>query len=111
VKQLTEAIAQAGRIYMLDTSPMFIRRLSADSSGDPFRQGQIRVIARYGVLYKKPTYEKLNQANMDGATAEPAEPIQVMTYESTVQVEDDTINQEEVYPEAGTINTSDDTFM
>ncbi|WHH58308.1 hypothetical protein [Petroclostridium sp. X23] len=66
VKQLTEEIAQTGRIYMLDTSPMFIRRLSADSSGDPFRQGQIRVTARYGVLYKKPIYEILNHAIIDG---------------------------------------------
>lgn len=43
-------LALDGRITMLDQSRMSIQRVSADSSLDPFRVGQITLDVRFGVL-------------------------------------------------------------
>lgn len=40
---------------MLDTSPMFLRRITADNTLDPLAAGQIRLGATWGIL-KYPAY-------------------------------------------------------
>lgn len=50
LRYLIDTLAQSGEIIMLDTSPMIIRRLSADAGLDPLSQGQIRVQMRFGIL-------------------------------------------------------------
>lgn len=53
IKCLINAIALDREITMLDTSPMFIQRLAADSSLDMLSQGQIRIQVRFGILRKR----------------------------------------------------------
>lgn len=55
LKALTDALAYRGEVLMLDTSPMFITRLKADSTADPLTTGQLRLSIRFGLL-RRPKY-------------------------------------------------------
>jgi hypothetical protein len=50
IRYLTDTLATRGEVIMLDTSPMRIRRLSADTGLDQLSQGQIRIQMRFGIL-------------------------------------------------------------
>lgn len=65
IRELVEAVAKAKRIRMDDGSPMFVTRVSADSSQDSFREGQIRLSSRFGVLNEAITAEKLGQLTIN----------------------------------------------
>lgn len=55
IRALTDNLACRGEVIMLDTSPMFLRRVAADTTLDPLSAGQIRIKAIWGIL-KRPTY-------------------------------------------------------
>lgn len=55
LKALTDALAIQGEVTMLDTSPMFIQTIKADSSADRLTTGQLRLYVRFGIL-RRPKY-------------------------------------------------------
>ncbi|MFF2887015.1 3'-phosphoadenosine 5'-phosphosulfate sulfotransferase [Paenibacillus sp. NPDC057967] len=59
-------LALDGHMSMLDQSTMFIQKISADSSQDPFRVGQIAIDVRFGLLRTSPDAMKLDQINFIG---------------------------------------------
>ncbi len=59
-------LALDGHITMLDQSRMIIQRVSADSSLDPFRTGQIALDVRFGILRTSATVPPLNQIAING---------------------------------------------
>lgn len=52
LRYLVDALALDGEVIMLDTSPMTIRKLTADAGSDPLAQGQLRIQMRFGILRK-----------------------------------------------------------
>ncbi|MDU7473622.1 MAG: 3'-phosphoadenosine 5'-phosphosulfate sulfotransferase [Paenibacillus macerans] len=60
-------LALEGQVTMLDQSRMMIRRVSADSSLDPFRVGQIALDVRFGILRPAIHAERLNHIHIGGA--------------------------------------------
>lgn len=61
IKQIVEHLANDTVIIMDDESPMMLQgTLAADSQGDPFRVGQIRVTMRFGVLKQNQEYTELS---------------------------------------------------
>lgn len=50
IRYLTDTLTLKGEVTMLDTSPMTIRRLTADAGLDQLSQGQIRIQMRFGIL-------------------------------------------------------------
>ena len=75
---------------MLDTSPMFLRRIAADNTLDPLSAGQIRLGATWGIL-KRPKYaHRLNHAYVSEAQKPPAPPKHWVTeYDADVTTEID----------------------
>lgn len=59
-------LALAGHVTMLDQSRMTIQRVSADSSLDPFRTGQIALDVRFGVMRTSAAAPPLNQITLNG---------------------------------------------
>lgn len=55
IRAIVDDLARRGEVIMLDTSPMFLRRISADNALDPLAAGQIRLGATWGIL-KQPAY-------------------------------------------------------
>lgn len=55
LKALTDTLATRGEVTMLDTSPMFIQTIKADSSADRLTTGQLRLYVRFGIL-RRPKY-------------------------------------------------------
>lgn len=55
LKALVDALSLDGEITMLDTSPMFLRGIRADSAADPLTVGQLRLQIRFGLL-RRPKY-------------------------------------------------------
>lgn len=63
LKALTDNLALAGEVIMLDKSPMFMQNLKADSSLDALSTGQLHLYTRFGIL-RRPSYNHpLNHAN------------------------------------------------
>lgn len=52
LRYLVDTLAIDGEVTMLDTSPMTIRKLTADAGLDPLSQGQLRMMVRFGILRK-----------------------------------------------------------
>ena len=50
LKFLTDRLALAGEVTMLDTSPMFLTNLKADSTVSALAVGQLRLYVRFGLL-------------------------------------------------------------
>jgi len=55
LKALTDILIYRGEVTMLDTSPMFLRGIKADSTADPLTAGQLRLQVRFGLL-RRPIY-------------------------------------------------------
>lgn len=55
LKALVDALAIRGEVTMLDTSPMFLRSIKADSAADALTTGQLRLNIRFGLL-RRPKY-------------------------------------------------------
>lgn len=55
LKYLVDTLASQGEITMLDTSPMFIRSIKADSAANYLITGQLRLNVRFGIL-RRPKY-------------------------------------------------------
>lgn len=55
LKYLVDTLAIQGEVTMLDTSPMFIRNIKADSAVDYLITGQLRINVRFGIL-RRPKY-------------------------------------------------------
>lgn len=55
LKALVDVLALRGEVTMLDTSPMFLRGIRADSAADPLTVGQLRLQVRFGLL-RRPKY-------------------------------------------------------
>jgi hypothetical protein len=53
VRAITDCLACRGEVIMLDTSPMFLRRVAADGKLDPLASGQIRLKVTWGILKKR----------------------------------------------------------
>lgn len=52
LRYLVDTLALDGEVIMLDTSPMTIRKLTADAGLNPLSQGQLRIQMRFGILRK-----------------------------------------------------------
>ncbi|GAC41260.1 hypothetical protein [Paenibacillus popilliae] len=59
-------LAFDGHVTMLDQSRMIIQRVSADSTLDPFRTGQIALDVRFGILRTSAAAQPLNQITLNG---------------------------------------------
>ncbi len=55
LKYLVDTLAIQGEVTMLDTSPMFIRNIKADSSVDYLTTGQLQLNVSFGIL-RRPKY-------------------------------------------------------
>lgn len=55
LKALVDDLSLNGEVPMLDTSPMFLRGIKADSAADPLTAGQLRLQIRFGLL-RRPKY-------------------------------------------------------
>lgn len=55
LKYLIDTLAIKGEVTMMDTSPMFIRSIKADSAADYLATGQLQLNVRFGIL-RRPTY-------------------------------------------------------
>lgn len=55
LKALVDVLSLDGEVTMLDTSPMFLRGIKADSAADPLTVGQLRLQIRFGLL-RRPKY-------------------------------------------------------
>lgn len=55
LKYLVDTLASQGEVTMLDTSPMFIRSIKADSAANYLIIGQLRINVRFGIL-RRPKY-------------------------------------------------------
>ena len=55
LKYLVDTLASQGEVIMLDTSPMFIRSIKADSAANYLIIGQLRINVRFGIL-RRPKY-------------------------------------------------------
>ena len=55
LKHLVDTLSLLGEVTMLDTSPMFIRTIKADSAVDYLSMGQLQLNVRFGIL-RRPKY-------------------------------------------------------
>jgi hypothetical protein len=65
IRAIVDALALNGEVTMLDTSPMFITTLTADSTLNATSAGQLRIGVRFGLLRRKPLPHVLHNANME----------------------------------------------
>lgn len=67
IRRVTEGLAQAREVALSDGSPLLFEGVSADSTADPLREGQIRLTARFGVLSPSADeqYDILRHAHME----------------------------------------------
>lgn len=50
LKALVDSLTQDGEVTMMDTSPMFLTSIKADSTASPIVTGQLRLAVRFGIL-------------------------------------------------------------
>jgi len=55
LKYIIDTLSRKGEVTMLDTSPMFIRSIKADSAVDYLATGQLQLNVRFGIL-RRPKY-------------------------------------------------------
>ena len=65
LKAITDALAVAGEVIMLDNSPMFITNIKADSTLDALTTGQLRIYCRFGILRQQTYHHPLLHANRE----------------------------------------------
>jgi len=63
IRAITDDLAVRGEVVMLDTSPMFLRRVKADSTLDPLAFGQISLGVRWGILRPYPYAHRIRHIN------------------------------------------------
>lgn len=68
LKTVVDALALDGEVTMLDTSPMFIQKLTADNTLDAITAGQLRIFVRFGLLRRKPYAHPLTDRRMNATT-------------------------------------------
>lgn len=68
LKTVVDALALDGEVTMLDTSPMFIRKLSADNALDALTAGQLRIFVRFGLLRRNKYAHPLTNQRMKTVT-------------------------------------------
>jgi hypothetical protein len=66
LERTTRQTAMDGETRMLDDSKMIFQRVSADSSQDAFRVGQITLDVRFGILRTAQSYDALNNIHIGG---------------------------------------------
>jgi hypothetical protein len=66
IRYIADTLAISGEVTMLDTSPMLLRALRADTSLDPLSQGQIRMQVRFGILRQWSYAHPLQQITITG---------------------------------------------
>ena len=64
IRALMDDLACRGEVIMLDTSPMFLRRIAADNTLDPLSAGQIRLGATWGILKRQKYAHRLNHVHV-----------------------------------------------
>lgn len=64
LKYFVDTLANMGEITMLDTSPMFLKSIKADSTVDYLTTGQIRLNVQFGILRKAEYTHLLNTGQM-----------------------------------------------
>ncbi len=62
LKYLVDTLSLKGEVTMLDTSPMFIRSIKADSAVDYLATGQLQLNVRFGILRRPKYVHTLNTA-------------------------------------------------
>lgn len=62
LKYLVDTLSLKGEVAMLDTSPMFIRSIKADSAVDYLATGQLQLNVRFGILRRPKYAHTLNTA-------------------------------------------------
>lgn len=70
IRAITDDLACRGEVIMLDTSPMFLRRIAADNTLDPLAAGQIRLLATWGILKKRPYAHRIMHIYQQSETLE-----------------------------------------
>lgn len=63
LKYLVDTLAINGEVTMLDTSPMFVTNIKADSAADPMTTGQLRISVQFGILRRPKYAHTLTTAN------------------------------------------------
>jgi hypothetical protein len=86
IRYLTDTLATRGEVIMLDTSPMTIRKLSADAGLDPLSQGQIRIQMRFGILRRAIVAPLINVSIQD-TEADPTPKHLYVEADTTIQAE------------------------
>jgi len=70
LKYLVDTLASQGEVTMLDTSPMFIRSIKADSAANYLITGQLRINVRFGILRRPKYAHVLAKTNIAGTDYE-----------------------------------------
>ena len=65
LKYLVDTLAAQGEVTMLDTSPMFLKAIKADSTADYLTIGQLRLSVQFGILRRQKYAHTLIQPNID----------------------------------------------
>lgn len=86
IRYLIDTLALNGEVTMLDTSPMTIRKLSADAGLDPLSQGQIRIQMRFGIL-RRAIVAPLINVSMQDTEADPTPKHLYVEADTTIQAE------------------------
>lgn len=64
LKYLIDTLAIKGEVAMMDTSPMFIRSIKADSAADYMTTGQLQLNVRFGILRRSIYVHALLKTNI-----------------------------------------------
>lgn len=64
LKYLVDSLAIQGEVTMLDTSPMFVKNIKADSAADYMVRGQLQLNVRFGILRRPKYAHTLSKTNI-----------------------------------------------
>lgn len=65
LKYLVDTLASMGEVAMLDTSPMFLKNIKADSAVDYLTTGQLRLSVQFGILRRPKYAHALTEPNIN----------------------------------------------
>ncbi len=65
LKYLADTLATMGEVTMLDTSPMFLKTIKADSAVDYLTTGQLRLGVQFGILRRPKYAHTLTEPNIE----------------------------------------------
>ena len=104
IRALVDDLTCRGEVIMLDTSPMFLRRIAADSTLDPLSSGQIRLGATWGILKRQKYAHRINHIHVATPPKEPEPPKHYITEyvrDIGVKIDPETEAAAFLYPLAG----------